>query len=93
MTITRINPIGLEFQLTAAEGKTIAVLQGRKVKTVLLDMTLDRVSQAWYNWQVKGDYIQVAFRDLPSEQREFLISGITPKEWEDAFGGENEGED
>lgn len=30
--------------------------------------------------------IQILLPNLPAPQREFLISGITPEEWEEAFG-------
>lgn len=32
--------------------------------------------------------VQDAFPNLNAEQREFLISGITPQEWNDTFGKE-----
>ena len=32
--------------------------------------------------------VQDAFPNLDKEQREFLISGITPQEWKDTFGEE-----
>ena len=31
--------------------------------------------------------IQVLFPDLPTDDREFMMTGITKEEWEDAFGG------
>ena len=33
-----------------------------------------------------GEYAQNVFPTLSVEEREFLISGITPKEWSDLFG-------
>lgn len=35
---------------------------------------------------------QEAFPDLSPEEREFIISGIHPTEWEQLFGNENEEE-
>ena len=40
-------------------------------------------------WQA-GQYIQDAMPDVPVEDREFLISGVTPEEWDEAFGKEEE---
>lgn len=37
-----------------------------------------------------GRLVQDIFPDLNSEQREFLMTGSTPAEWEDLFGGEDE---
>lgn len=38
-------------------------------------------------WQQSGDLIQNVFPHLDADQREFLITGITPLEWNAAFGG------
>ena len=40
-------------------------------------------------WQA-GTMIQDAMPDLPAEDREFLMTGITPEEWADIFGGDEE---
>jgi hypothetical protein len=37
-----------------------------------------------------GEHIQDAFPFLKAEEREFLISGITPAEWKATFGEEPE---
>ena len=37
------------------------------------------------NWQ-GGMLIQDAMPNLTDGEREFIVSGITPKEWEQAFG-------
>lgn len=34
-----------------------------------------------------GEHAQNVWPNMPPEQREFLISGITPQEWEETFGG------
>jgi len=33
-----------------------------------------------------GELIQDVFPNLATDEREFLITGITPAEWEEAFG-------
>lgn len=38
-------------------------------------------------WQ-KGTFIQRAMPDVPAELREFLMTGITPEEWDSLFGGD-----
>lgn len=40
-----------------------------------------------------GYLIQDCFPYLSAEEREFIKSGITPQEWEDAFGEDDEEED
>ena len=53
-----------------------------KVNTMDLPVTEAQVS-AWRN----GGLIQEVMPHLNAEEREFLISGVTPEEWEGAFGG------
>ena len=35
-------------------------------------------------------FVQHAFPALTDEEREFLLTGVTPKEWDEAFGGGEE---
>lgn len=37
------------------------------------------------DWQESGKAIQVALPFLTAEDREFLMTGITPDEWDKAF--------
>jgi len=37
-------------------------------------------------WLTSGTLVQDAFPQLSDSAREFLISGITPEEWNKAFG-------
>ena len=41
------------------------------------------------NWN-RGMLAQSAFPDLSAEDREFVMTGITGEEWDDAFSGEEE---
>ena len=41
-------------------------------------------------WMEKGMNIQDAFPMLSDDQREFLMTGLTPEEWDDLFGEEEE---
>lgn len=54
-----------------------------KENTMDLPITEDQV----INWE-NGMHAQHAFSNLPPEQREFIISGITPQEWEETFGSD-----
>ena len=47
------------------------------------------ITEEEYRWFLRGELlVQEAFPDMDIGQREFLISGITPEEWEAAFGDE-----
>ena len=46
-----------------------------------IPVTDDQINQ----WQ-EGELIQDAMPELNDEQREFLMTGITPREWQEQFG-------
>ena len=41
-----------------------------------------------FNWQYKGGHIQDAMPNVPAPQREFLMTGITPEEWDVLVSGD-----
>jgi hypothetical protein len=46
---------------------------------------------AQYVKYIRGEgYIQDIMPDLPPEDREFIINGVTPEEWNNVFGEEEE---
>ena len=55
----------------------------RKINTMELPITQEHLDM----YETVGDIlIQDAFPNLDKYQREFIISGITPKEWDNTFG-------
>lgn len=52
-----------------------------QVNTMDLDVTMDQL-ESWQN----GELIQVVMPNLTPDEREFLITGITPDEWKKIFG-------
>ena len=46
-----------------------------------IDVTLEQLS----SWQVDGVLIQNAMPNLSADEREFIMTGITPEEWDSAF--------
>jgi hypothetical protein len=44
------------------------------------------ITEAQLEAHKNGELAQNIFPNLSVEEREFLISGITPKEWNDLFG-------
>jgi len=41
-------------------------------------------------WYAKGTHIQYEFPFLTAVEREFLLTGITEEEWQNAFGQEED---
>jgi hypothetical protein len=56
-------------------------------RTLDIDVTQEQINK----WQ-SGSYIQDAMPHLSADDREFLISGITPDEWKKAFPDDDEDE-
>ena len=58
-----------------------------KTNTMELDISQEQLDR----WEsVDKQLIQVAFPNLNSSEREFLMTGITPTEWNDTFGDGDE---
>jgi hypothetical protein len=57
----------------------------QKVSTVNLPMTVDQE----YAWRSNTSYIQDSLPHLSSDQREFLLTGAGPDEWNEAFPDED----
>jgi len=87
--------MGLHYTLNEhpnVEGKQTLIRLVGTQKEIIVDQPLEKISAMWYKWQILGEMIQIAFKDLLPEQREFLITGITPHEWNEIFSEEEEEE-
>ena len=56
-----------------------------KVSQMTLPVTEEVFNRCATDWQ-SGTLIQDAFPMLNADEREFIKSGITPKEWNEMFG-------
>ena len=54
-------------------------------------MELEITEEQMFNWR-QGMLIQLAMPHLKPEEREFLISGTTPEDWDKLFPKEDEEE-
>lgn len=72
-----------------AENKVLvhkkSMVSGR-VNSMLLPTTQGKIEY----WIESGKLIQDVMPDLSADHREFLMSGITPREWNDMCGDEDE---
>ena len=92
MILNRYNPLGLTFQISpAGRDKSTVTLIGAKGsnKTLIVNASIEDMNQGWYYW-MNGKFIQDAFRFLTPDEREFLMTGITPEEWAETFKDEED---
>lgn len=52
-----------------------------KIRTRMYKMTKDEIRR----YEEGEENIQTIFPNMPVNEREFLITGITPEEWQEAF--------
>lgn len=87
--IHRVNALGLSYQISAIgnTGPTTITLiqQTRPPKQISVNHPFETINRAWFKWMMRGDKIQDAFFFLNADEREFLITGITPEEWAALF--------
>lgn len=57
-----------------------------KTNQMDLPVTPEQINE----WKISGRVIQEALPMLNADQREFLLSGSTPEEWDEVFGGDEE---
>ena len=56
-----------------------------KETTLELDITHEQLER-FENRRANGEYVQTIFPNLTPAEREFLLTGISPIEWENIFG-------
>jgi hypothetical protein len=89
-TINRHTARGLTFTLKSKGREDTIVTLNPSGKTMIFHASFHDMSMAWYQWQMRGWKIQEAFGFLSPEEREFLMTGITPEEWNKIFPKEDE---
>jgi|GraSoiStandDraft_1057264.scaffolds.fasta_scaffold15007_3 hypothetical protein len=81
--MNRLNRSGQQYFLTELPSGDTRIVTGDKILIVKHDIQV--ISQAWYNWQVRGEKIQDAFDFFTDAEREFLKTGLTEAEWKAIF--------
>jgi hypothetical protein len=85
LTLRRVNPKGKRYSLLENSDGSTTIMLSDTTKHIKVNHHIDMLNQAWYNWQVKGEFIQKAFSFLSPDEREFLITGLTSEEWNELF--------
>jgi len=57
-----------------------------KVNSMMIPTSQDKIEY----WLQSGELIQNVMPDLDAEQREFIKTGISPEEWDNMCGDEDE---
>jgi len=57
------------------------------LNTMTFNMLEEEFDNRYEMWQ-NGTLIQNAFPMLNADEREFIMTGITPQEWDETFGDE-----
>lgn len=92
MRLTRINSGGRTYYLESVCGDSAKTKIHclHKDKSIVVNCPLEEMNQRWYNYFVKGQYIQVAFDNLTDDEREFIKTGITAEKWAEIFKDSDE---
>ena len=69
--------------------KRTSTHSGKENEMLFTHVSVNQFKRDYERWQ-SGVLIQEAFPYLSDEEREFIISGITPEEWSDIFNKEQE---
>ena len=89
MALNRVNKLGMKYYLEELNGtQRTRILCVDLKKEIVVDHSIQRMSQGWYEWTMEGASIQYAFPFLDASQREFLMTGILDSEWDELFSGE-----
>jgi hypothetical protein len=62
----------------------ISQISGKET-TLELDITEEQLER-FHNRRQNGEYVQTIFPNLTPAEREFILTGVSPKEWEELFG-------
>lgn len=82
MELKRLNGHGLAYTLRGDTEGNETVIHFRD-KALMVKHNINEMNQAWFNWIRRGQYIQDAFIFLDPGEREFLITGLLPAEFDE----------
>ena len=86
LCIRRENRVGMKFLISADMRDNTCIISKGKDK-ITVKANIHDISQAWWNWE-HGMLAQQAFHFMSPDERDFLITGLTPEQWNLMFGDE-----
>jgi len=81
----------MKFQIFAIPdepNRSVLRRVARQTKELEMSCSPEELIAGIDRWKA-GGYIQDIFPHLPAGEREFLMTGITPAEWDEIFGKED----
>ncbi len=80
------------FQIDGPDGNlVVSRVSIFSMKRNTMRLPIDRARL--FRYTMESENVEKVFPDLDTEQREFLISGATPQEWNEMFPKEKDDED
>ena len=83
----RKNKLGMNYRISQRDGEQFARLKTDD-KEIRINCTLGDLNRAWHKWSYEGKLIQEAFPFLSNDEREFIMSGLTPNDFAELTDGE-----
>jgi hypothetical protein len=81
----RENRLGIKYLIREVSYKEIVVQIKGTEKAMLIKVPMQQFLAGWFKWQINGDFIQDAFHFLNEDEREFILTGLMPGDWEKIF--------
>lgn len=86
----RENRLGMKYLIREVGYREIVIQLKGTDKAFLIKSPMQVILAAWYKWQILDQRIQEAFAFLNDDEREFILSGLTPDDWNRIFKNEDE---
>ena len=86
MVLTEIFPGNYKTNSVYFEGDTAYFVRMSPLSRKIHQGAIPGVTLARFEKWMEGSLIQDVFPELTANEREFIMTGITPQEWEEAFG-------
>jgi hypothetical protein len=89
LAINRVNVHGLQFYIrqvaTDSKQSLVRCKKDNVMKEMIMNYSIHDINSSWHKWTNQGHFIQDAFSYMTAEEREFLLTGLTPKDWDAIF--------
>jgi len=86
----RENRLGMKYLIREVGHREIVIQLKGTEKGILVKVPMQVVLASWYKWQVLDQRIQEAFTCMNDDEREFILSGLLPDEWNKIFPPEED---